>query len=438
MDYSYLKDWKKKAFERSGGRGKSLAFMFDIPSNKHDISFDLHIHDTNSDGERQPAKVFADASENHLDVISITNHDTIRSEEEYASFAFSTGKYNGGFINGVEVTCRLNNLPVEILVYDYNVNKAKRLISNGEFPFLDRSFRVKRILTLIQERILIANSLGLTDKKLSVDDFVSVEVPSDVGEAKVIPFSKLGLCVKDDLWNEKREVRDNVTINGETFKINLDYFNSKLFKYLVQSEKGREFLRKMNVDVPDFAGTLADVQSQSMPDALKELFSDFNRGVIQAPGSPFYLDDSEWWPTGKEVIDFAKNVNGVAILAHPYGYGSSLKNVTPEELMQIALDSGIDGVECLHGFNTGKQVESVYGFARKNNLLISAGSDTHGYYSYQGNHTDIGFAPGAGDYRNDGTNPISETRITLSNVHYIGSGEYKKDFAKPNSGEREF
>lgn len=426
MDYSYLKDWKKRAYEKTGGRGKSLSFMFDVPTKGREMNYDLHIHDRHSDGARNPEKVFAEASEHKLDVISITNHDNIKSEEEYHNYTTNTGKYKGGFINGVEITCRLNGYPVEVNLYDFNLTKAQSLIADGTFPYLDRDFRKRRILTLIQKRIYMANAMGITDKKLTLNDFISVEIPNDVGEPRYVPFSKLGLDAVKDMDIGKRKLKETVTLDGKEYKINFDYLNSKLFKYIVQSENAKEMLKKYDIDVPEYVAKQADVESSAMPNMLKQSFEKFNRGMIQAHDAPFYLDDSEYWPTVQQICDFAKKTDGVAIYNHPYVHSRFSKS--PLELLNMAIEAGVDGVEVWHGFNNAEQVHTLYKIARENGLLITSGSDTHDWYSYQGNETTIGYAPGVGDFNNDGTNPISELSFNTYNLHYIGSGAYEKDF----------
>ncbi len=153
MKFEGLSKWQNEALKRSGGRGKELSFLLMQPEEENDIILDLHIHDTNSDGARKERKVFMEAQENRVKVISQTNHDNIMSAINYQSFKTDTAKYNGYYINGVEVSCRLGGYPVECLVYGYDEEKAKRLVNDMSFPFLNRSYKIKRNLSLMQERL---------------------------------------------------------------------------------------------------------------------------------------------------------------------------------------------------------------------------------------------------------------------------------------------
>ena len=77
--------------------------------------------------------------------------------------------------------------------------------------------------------------------------------------------------------------------------------------------------------------------------------------------------------------DFAFSVQkiheagGIAVLAHPFN--TFYKN---EELLQKAIDAGIDGIEVFSNYHTEEQIVYYEEYARKNGLLITCGSDFHG------------------------------------------------------------
>jgi hypothetical protein len=175
------------------------------------------------------------------------------------------------------VTCRLNGLPVEILVYDYDFKKAKNMIDKFEFPYLNRRFKIKRVISLCEERLNKLNELKILDKPLDINDFISLEVPKQEGECDYIPFKKCGLDAKQMGFCDLKEVKDTVNIDGVEYNVNYDNFISKLFKYIATNEKGREFLAANGVDVLEQYVSKLDTKSPNMPDIYKEAFSKFNR-----------------------------------------------------------------------------------------------------------------------------------------------------------------
>jgi predicted metal-dependent phosphoesterase TrpH len=79
----------------------------------------------------------------------------------------------------------------------------------------------------------------------------------------------------------------------------------------------------------------------------------------------------------EEVINIAKKSGGKLFLAHPsYHY----RNTTmPEKELKFWLEAGIDGVECFSPYNKG-EAQYYIDFCKKNNLMISGGSDCHGNF----------------------------------------------------------
>ncbi len=267
--------------------------------------------------------------------------------------------------------------------------------------------------------------MGLLPKYLTLNDFISIEQTGEKGETIYVPLSHIGLDANDDVHITHETLNERVEYNGKICKVNFDYFNAKLFKYISKSEKGREYLEQKGIVVKDYEAESTTIENLELPPLLKPAFAKFNRLIIQNRESDLYVDDSDYWPTFEQVAYFARMTGGVAILAHPFGYNGI--KVEPMKLVEMAVEAGADGIECMHGFNSPEQVEQIYKFCKKNGLFITAGSDTHDYYSYQGNITQIGIAPGAGEDYSQKDNPIHEMPISVYNVHYIGSGKYREN-----------
>lgn len=409
MDFKYLKSWKKRAFEKTGGRGKGLNFLFEPPTNKNDVEFDLHGHTVGSDGVRSAKMVGHEAQANKVKKIALTDHDTVKTLDELFEEKTDLADFSGEFINGVEITARLGGKCVEVLVYDFDYDKLKKLSESHEFPFLDRKFKLERIVKIIKQRIDIVNELELTDEPLLLNDFIALEVANSKGIIEKIPFSKLGIDYSAVLdFNVKPiMIRENIAMLNGTFAVNYDYFNSKLYNYIKNSKKGSEFLKEYSV------GNKKSIVN----------FAEFNRFLIQRSDSPLFVEDKKFWPTVAQIADFAKQVGGVSIFAHPYGYGNL--DVSPEHLMKEAVRAGVDGIECMHGFNEPDEIEKIYKFCYERDLLISAGSDTHDFYSLQGNLTEFGRLPSQGVKSKFENNQLEDSKISIYNLHYFGSGAWR-------------
>lgn len=76
-----------------------------------------------------------------------------------------------------------------------------------------------------------------------------------------------------------------------------------------------------------------------------------------------------------EVIEIVKKAGGVSVLAHPYYYPS---NEEVSTRLGKFLEYGIEGFECIHPNHSEKVTRECIEWCKKNKLIITAGSDSHG------------------------------------------------------------
>ena len=105
-------------------------------------------------------------------------------------------------------------------------------------------------------------------------------------------------------------------------------------------------------------------------------------------------------------------------------------NITTHDLIKKANRIGIDGIEVFHGFNQSDEVEFLYKYCYENGLLMTMGSDTHGFVSNQGSFAEPGIAPGVGHQMRYLQNNIDGDYTSTHNLHYFGTGAWRgeKDF----------
>lgn len=78
---------------------------------------DFHVHSTESDGELMPEEIVLLAKERHLDIIALTDHNTVAGNKQ----AIKVGKIHGvKVIPGIELSTRHKGSKIHILGYFYN------------------------------------------------------------------------------------------------------------------------------------------------------------------------------------------------------------------------------------------------------------------------------------------------------------------------------
>lgn len=78
------------------------------------MRIDLHTHSLESDGTGTPAQVMHEAAAAGLDVVALTDHDTVAGWDEASAAAAEAGIT---FVPGIEVSCRHNGISIHLLSY---------------------------------------------------------------------------------------------------------------------------------------------------------------------------------------------------------------------------------------------------------------------------------------------------------------------------------
>lgn len=79
----------------------------------------------------------------------------------------------------------------------------------------------------------------------------------------------------------------------------------------------------------------------------------------------------------KYIIETIHNAGGIAVLAHP---GASYYSKNIKHVIDSIIESGIDGIECYHPENDEEITQYCVELCKRNNLLITGGSDCHGEF----------------------------------------------------------
>lgn len=86
----------------------------------------------------------------------------------------------------------------------------------------------------------------------------------------------------------------------------------------------------------------------------------------------------------EDIINVIKNAHGISVLAHPKQIEDDYK-VNIEDIIEIFINQGIDGIEIYNSIHTLKDVKRYLLLAKKYNLKTTGGSDFHGKI-YPENH----------------------------------------------------
>ena len=77
------------------------------------MRIDLHAHSSASDGTDEPALVMANAAAAGLDVVALTDHDTVAGHAEAAA-SLPPGLT---LVRGAEISCAVGGISLHVLAY---------------------------------------------------------------------------------------------------------------------------------------------------------------------------------------------------------------------------------------------------------------------------------------------------------------------------------
>ena len=116
---------------------------------------------------------------------------------------------------------------------------------------------------------------------------------------------------------------------------------------------------------PHFAQYLVDIgKVKSMQAAFKKYLGAGKAGDVK-----------QHWASTDQVIEWIRDANGIAVLAHPLKY--KLTNSKLKRLLDSFIKSGGQGIEVVSGRQLPYQTEFVARLCEQKGLLASCGSDFH-------------------------------------------------------------
>ncbi len=132
---------------------------------------DLHMHTTYSDGRYTPTELIELAYSKGIQILSITDHDSINAYKE----AFDAAKdFNIELITGLEISTDIEDTEVHLLAYFIDT-ESDELNKYLDFFREERFQRAKRIIKKLQ-------NLGL---KITMDDVMDLAKNSAVGRPHI-------------------------------------------------------------------------------------------------------------------------------------------------------------------------------------------------------------------------------------------------------------
>jgi predicted metal-dependent phosphoesterase TrpH len=276
------------------------------------MKIDLHIHTmTGSDGAFSVEEVFSEAKKRNIDLMSITDHDSIAAQEKAIILA---KEYGIDYITGIELNVTFQ--------YDWKVD-------NG-----------------LQAKPVMSISLDFLGYRY---DIHNQELKNTL-----------------ELLKAHRETRARQILE----KLNIEFDKENIERL------AEEDIKKIQESVDGTFGRPHIARYLVEKGIVKNNQEAFDKYLVKCdvPKYPLSL---------AEASRLIRNAGGVLVIAHPNDpNGTSLISITNDlkeqtDIIEKHMLDYIDGIECWHSRHDDETTVHYIEFARKNNLLMTGGSDCH-------------------------------------------------------------
>ena len=199
--------------------------------------------------------------------------------------------------------------------------------------------------------------------------------------------------VRDTSLKFIRGVEINTTENGHIFHIlgyNIDPENELLREILMINRKTMADRDERSIRILQGMGYPVSLDEflayENNPDrgGWKALNYALDKGLCRNHKDYFMLFGEKRSGLGIEgcarpeaAIAAVKSAGGIPVLAHP---GSGMYGDNPQETVSLAIEIGVEGIECFHPENGTETTEYCLEFCRRKRLYITGGSDCHGTF----------------------------------------------------------
>lgn len=199
---------------------------------------DLHIHSNYSDGSETVVSILKEAEKRKLEVISITDHDTVKAYRELDKINVEN-YYKGEIIPGCEFKCLYKEykLPIEILGYGFNVKEIDNKIDEN----MNRNIQ-NRYLSTLKE---VGKSIGLHFSESLKIDYKDESYASAVFSKEInkYPENKKilednNIQIKENFYREAQNNPNSIFYIDETY----DYLSADVIIELIHQTGGLAFL----------------------------------------------------------------------------------------------------------------------------------------------------------------------------------------------------
>ena len=233
---------------------------------------DLHTHTNYSDGTWDLKTLLENARNNKVELLSITDHDTVKAHLELKEKDYSD-LFDGKIIIGAEFNCVFNNAKIELLGYNFDVEKMD--------DWIEKVYNFeKKSPNLMEEFYLLMNACHKNNIKVDEIDYKEdMGWPIDYIYESIKKYAENKKYFSDKEWNDIDHFFRCCTCNTD-FPLYIDFSyqtpNAKLVSDKIRNLGGKVFLAHLfTYPLRDYEKYLDSLVSDNIIDGIETYYSTF-------------------------------------------------------------------------------------------------------------------------------------------------------------------
>lgn len=233
---------------------------------------DMHTHTTYSDGDKNLVELLTEAEKNNVKILSITDHDTVDAYDELSKIDYKK-LYTGKIVVGCEFNCIFNNAKIELLGYDFDIEKINEFCKNtyNKNPeYMDKNKEFELMMNLCHKNGIIVDDLTYDE---------SMGWPIDIIHPSIKRHKENKKLFTDKEWNDRSHFFRSCTCNMD-FPLFIDLSNqipiAKVVSSAIRSAGGKVFLAHLYLyPIKDHIAYLDKLVEENIIDGIEVYHSKY-------------------------------------------------------------------------------------------------------------------------------------------------------------------
>ena len=280
---------------------------------------DLHTHTNYSDGTWNLTKLLEEAEKSKIEILSITDHDTIDSYIELENMNIKE-KYSGKIIPGIEFSTVFDGVMFHLLAYDFDYRKLKKFISDN---YENKKPNLKKEFDYMYNSCK-KNNIKIDDIEYNEDK----GWPIDIIFPEIKKYEENKKYFKEEEWNDV-DVFFNSCVTNKNFPVFVDfsihYPKANIVSDAVKCAGGKLFVAHVfKYHLNDTIGFLNKLKENKIIDGVEVYHSSFTEEQMK------YLD--KYCKENSLLISGGSDCHGEKKVDRKIGTGYGNLNINKEIL----------------------------------------------------------------------------------------------------------